>query len=165
MSRRVLIRRVSVSLLAALVLGALISEVTYRFLRHGEERAPQTIRLTIPPGTGLRVQQGQSEPSLPESMTFVVGDVLVVHNADSVNHQLDPLFIPAGSSVSLKLDSAGSYSAACTFQPDRSFGLIVEPGLTLETRLFGILQAGIPMAFLFVLYGVFAFPAKKAVPG
>jgi hypothetical protein len=33
--------------------------------------------------------------------------------------------------------------------------------LTATTRLVGILEAGVPMSFLFVLYGLFAFPIKK----
>ena len=38
-------------------------------------------------------------------MSFVVGDTLVVKNEDSVEHQLGPLWIPAGSSASMPLNA------------------------------------------------------------
>jgi hypothetical protein len=157
-------KRILVGVLAGLAFGVAISEATYFFLRDGEERPPEVVEITIPPGTAAKVQSGQAEPSIPESMTFVIGDTLVVNNQDEVTHQLGPLFIPAGSAASLRLDSAQSSQATCSFQPGKYFGLKVEPPLTVQTRLFGILQAGIPMSFLFVLYGVFAIPSKKVMP-
>ncbi len=162
MKRRVVLTRALLGMLAGIAVGALISEATYYFLRSGEERTPQVIELEIPPGTALLVEAGEPEPSLPTSMTFVVGDVLTVHNKDSVSHELGPLFIPAGASASLKLDSAQTYAADCSFQPSGSFGIEVQPALTLQTRMLGVLQAGIPLGFLFILYGVFAIPSGKA---
>lgn len=162
MPKSVLWMRVAAGMLAGLVLGAFISEATFAFLKHAEARTPEVIELTIPPGTAQKVQNGDSEPSLPDSMTFVVGDTLVVKNQDSVIHQLGPLLVPSGSSASLKLDTAQKYAASCSFQADRYFGIEVQPALTVTTRIFGILQAGLPMGFLFVLYGVFAIPLRKA---
>ena len=161
MPRRVLLARALLGMLAGIAVGALVSEATYAFLRNGQERSSQVIELDIPPGTADRIEAGEPEPSLPASMTFVVGDVLMIHNRDSVNHELGPLFIPAGSSASLRLESAEKYVAACSFQPTKSFGIEVQPALTLQTRILGILQAGIPLGFLFILYGVFAIPLPK----
>jgi len=161
MIRPALPARILIGMLAGLALGIVISEATYYFLRDGETRTPQLIELDIPAGTAEKVQRGQADPLLPDSMTFVIGDTLVVKNHDSVNHQLGPLFIPPGSSASLKLDSAQNYAASCTFQPGRYLGLEIQPALTIQTRLIGVLQAGIPLGFLFVLYGVFAIPIKK----
>lgn len=158
---RIPIARILLGMLAGIALGALISEATYFFLRSGQDRSPQTFELDIPPGTAHKVESGAAEPSLPASMTFVVGDVLLVRNRDEVNHQLGPLFIPAGSSATLRLDTPQTYSAACTFQPTRSFGIEVQEALTFQTRMLGILQAGIPLGFLFILYGVFAVPPAK----
>jgi len=157
-------KRIVIGMLAGLALGLVISEATYFFLRDGEARTPQVIEITIPAGTAQKVQAGSPEASLPASMKFVTGDTLIVNNLDSVTHQLGPLFIPAGSSASLQLESVQNYAASCTFRPERSFGLDVQPPLTLQTRVAGILQAGLPMGFLFVLYGVFAIPPKRAVP-
>jgi hypothetical protein len=153
-------------MLAGLAFGVVISEATYYFLRNAEERLPQVIELSIPPGTAEKVQEGESEPSLPTSMTFVVGDTLTVRNRDSVIHQLGPLLVPPGSSASLHLDTAQGYAAACSFQPSKYLDLQVQPPLTFATRLIGILEAGIPMGFLFVLYGVFAIrPREEATAG
>jgi len=163
MFRFPILTRIILGMLAGLAFGVAISEATYYFLQDGEARPPQVIEIHIPAGTAQRVLRGQPEPSLPESMTFVLGDTLVVKNRDSVTHQLGPLFVPPGSSASLKLDSVQKYEASCTFQPGRYFGLEVQPPLTILTRLIGILQAGIPMGLLFVLYGVFAIPIRKAV--
>ncbi|HEY5982823.1 MAG TPA: hypothetical protein VIU38_05065 [Anaerolineales bacterium] len=157
----VISQRILIGLAAGLVIGAVISEATYFFLKDGESRAPQVVELDIPPGTAGRVQAGQADPSLPASMTFVVGDTLVVKNSDSAVHQLGPLLIPPGSTASLKLDTAQQYAATCTFQPGRYLGLDVRSPLTTETRVGGILQTGIPLGLLFVLYGVFALPRRK----
>lgn len=158
LSRQNLVLRIAIGMLLGIAVGALISEATYFFLRNGQDRVPQVFELDIPPGTASRVQLGQPEPSLPDSMTFVVGDLLVVRNRDAVIHQLGPLFIPSGSTASLRLDSAQKYAAECSFQPSRTFGIEVQPVLTTQTRVLGILQAGIPLGFLFILYGVFALP-------
>jgi hypothetical protein len=119
------------------------------------------VELIIPAGTADRVAQGESDPTLPATMLFVVGDTLVVKNLDSVVHQLGPLFIPSGSSASLKLDSEQDYSFACSFQPSKYIGLNVRPALTVGTRIVGILEAGLPMGMLIALYSIFAVPVKK----
>ena len=148
-------------MLAGLIFGVVISEMTFYFLKTGETRPPGTIELTIPPGTAARVAQGRSDPTLPASLVFVVGDTLVVKNMDSVVHQLGPLFIPSGSSASMKLDTEQDYSYACSFQTSKYIGLNVKPPLTIGTRILGIIQAGFPMGVLIALYVVFAFPVKK----
>jgi hypothetical protein len=160
----VLSKRIAVGMLAGLAVGAVISEATYFFLRGGEGRTPEVIEIVIPAGTAEKVRNGEAEPSLPAAMTFVVGDRLVVKNQDTATHQLGPLFIPPGTSASLHLDATQNYAANCSFQPGRYFGLDVRAPLTLQTRVVGILQAGVPLGFLLVLYGVFALPYKKVVP-
>lgn len=159
--RRPILARILIGMAAGILVGALISELTFLFLRTAEDRAPQVVELDIPPGTAAKIDRGEPESSLPASMSFVVGDTLLVHNRDSANHQLGPLFIPAGASASLKLDAATRYAAACSFQPQRYFGIDVLPALTLQTRVIGILEAGLPLGFLFVLYGAFAVPRKR----
>jgi hypothetical protein len=157
----VIIKRVLLSMLAGLIFGVVISEMTFYFLKTGETRPPGTIELTIPPGTAERVAQGMSDPTLPASLVFVVGDTLVVKNMDSVVHQLGPLFIPSGSSARMKLDTEQDYSFACSFQTSKYIGLSVKPPLTIGTRILGVIQAGFPMGVLIALYVVFAFPMKK----
>ncbi len=121
------------------------------------------MELTIPAGTAEKVARGETDPTLPGTMLFVVGDTLVVKNLDSVVHQLGPLFIPSGTAASMKLDSEQDYSYTCSFQPSKYIGLNVRPALTTGTRIVGVLEAGLPMGMLIALYSIFAMPVKKPV--
>lgn len=155
------VKRVAVSMLIGLVLGAIISEASFSLLNNGQTRPPQVVELNIPPGTAQRVARGEADPTLPASMLFVVGDTLLVRNQDSTAHQLGPLFIPPGSSASMKLDTEQGYSLICSFQPSKYLGLSVQSPLTLTTRVVGILEAGLNIGFLIALYAVFAMPARQ----
>lgn len=155
----VIIKRLLISLLIGFAVGILLNEITFYFLRE-TARAPQTVELVIPAGTAEQVKRGEQAPSLPENMTFVVGDKLLVINQDAVDHQLGPLWIPAGASASLQLDTEQSYAYECSFQPGNYFGLDVYEPLTFSTRIYGILFAGIPLGVLIALYS-FIMPARK----
>ncbi|MBN2387934.1 MAG: hypothetical protein JXB85_13025 [Anaerolineales bacterium] len=163
MTRRDIFRRVAIAVLIGLVVGAGINEVTFAFLR-ADERSPRRIELVIPPGTAGQVARGEQPPDLPEEMTFVVGDTLVVHNQDSVDHQLGPLWVPAGASASLTLNLQANFVYECSFQPTRLFGLDVRLPLTLWTRLQGIVMSGVPLGILLALYAVVGWPQKKKTP-
>ena len=153
------VKRILLSGVLGLVLGALISEVPFFFLRE-TARAPRDVILVIPPGTAQEVARGEQPPSIPKNMTFVVGDRLVVKNQDSVEHKLGPLWIPPNSTAQLSLDQQDSFAYECTFQPGNYFGLDVLEPLTLATRIYGIVDVAIPMAALIALYG-FLFSSKK----
>lgn len=161
MSRLILAERIALCMLVGLLFGVVISEASYYFLRTGETRSPQLVELTIPPGTAVRVARGLTDPALPSTMTFVVGDTLLVRNLDAVVHQFGPLWIPSGAAASMKLDSESDYAVTCSFQPSKYVGLRVQSALTLGTRLAGILEAGIPLGFLIALYSLFAVPVSR----
>jgi len=156
---KIIVKRILISLLAGLLLGIAIGEIPFIFLRE-TARPPQEIVLTIPAGTAEQVARGEQPPSIPGNMIFVVGDMFVVNNEDTVDHKLGPLWIPANSSAQLSLDQEQSLAFECTFQPDSYFGLDVREPLTLSTRLFGIVYAGLPLAILIALYS-FIIPVKK----
>src|SRR5262245_949173 len=101
------IQRILFSIGLGLLIGVLISEVPFLFLRE-TARMPREIVLTIPSGTADQVARGEQPPSIPQNMTFVVGDTLIVKNEDSVDHKLGPLWIPANSSAQLSLDQEES---------------------------------------------------------
>jgi hypothetical protein len=153
-------KRLLSSVILGLLTGTIISEAPFIFLRESS-RAPREIVLTIPAGTADQVKRGEQPPSIPQNMTFVVGDRLVVRNEDSADHKLGPLFIPANSSAQLALDQEESLSYECSFQPGKVFGLDVQEPVTLGTRLFGIVFVGFPMAILFALLGFFVVPRKE----
>lgn len=112
------IKRLLISILLGLLIGVMVSEVPFLFLRE-TARAPRAIVLTIPGGTSEQIARGEQPPTIPENMTFVVGDRLVVRNEDSADHKLGPLWIPANSSAELALNQEENLAYECSFQPDR----------------------------------------------
>lgn len=162
--RKPIIKKIIISALLGLLVGILVSEVPFLFLQE-TARPPREITLTIPAGTAEQIARGEQPPSIPENMTFVVGDTFVVRNEDSVDHKLGPLWIPANSSAELSLDQEESLAYECSFQPGNYFGLDVREPLTLGTRLYGILFVAIPMSIMIALYSLMIAPTKnKNVP-
>ena len=159
MSTSTVVKRILFSLLIGLLVGALISEIPFLFLQE-TARPPQEILLTIPAGASEQVARGEQPPSIPENMAFVVGDVLIVENKDTIDHKLGPLWIPANSSARLPLNREESLAFECTFQSDNYLGLDVHQPLTLGTRIYGIISVGLPMALLIALYSL-VMPARK----
>jgi hypothetical protein len=157
--RNILIKRLLISLLVGLLIGAAISEIPFLFLQE-TARPPQEVVLTIPLGTADQVTRGEQPPTIPTDMIFVVGDVLVIRNEDTVDHKLGSLWIPARSSAQLALGQEESLAYECSFQPGNYFGLDVREALTLGTRIYGILFAGLPLGVLIALYS-FIMPVKK----
>ena len=157
--RNILIKRLVISLLVGLLLGAAISEIPFIFLQESA-RPPQDVVLTIPLGTADQVARGEQPPSIPTDMVFVVGDVLVIRNEDTVDHKLGSLWIPAQSSAQLALGQEEDLAYECSFQPGNYFGLDVREALTLGTRIYGILFAGLPLGVLIALYSII-MPVKK----
>jgi hypothetical protein len=158
--RNVLIKKLLVAALLGLLIGVLVSEVPFLFLRE-TARAPREIVLTIPAGTADQIARGEQPPSIPENMTFVVGDRLVVRNEDAIDHKLGSLWIPANSSAQLALDQEENLAYECSFQSGNYFGLDVREPLTPRTRLYGIFYVAVPMAILIALYSLVFTPAKK----
>ena len=153
------LKRILFSLLIGLLAGALISEIPFLFLQE-TARPAQEILLTIPTGTSEQIARGEQPPSIPENMAFVVGDVLVVENKDSVDHKLGPVWIPANSSARLPLNREESLAFECTFQSDNYLGIDVHQPLTFGTRLYGIISVGLPLGILIALYSL-VIPARK----
>ncbi len=159
MFKNLVVKRIVISMLVGLVIGLLLSELTFYFL--GETaRKPTTITVVVPAGTAELVAQGEQPPSLPQNMNFVTGDVLIIDNQDSVDHQLGPLWIPAGTTGHLVLGEPESLAYECSFQKNKYVGLDIHDPLTLGTRIYGILFAGLPMGLLIAVYASI-IPARK----
>jgi len=155
----IILKRIIVSLLIGLVIGIGISEITFLSLKD-TAREPKAIVLTIPAGTAESVARGEQPPSLPDNMVFVVGDVLIVKNQDSVDHQLGPLWIPAGASAHLQLSNEENLAYECSFQTSNYIGFDVREPLTFGTRIYGIFYAGVPLGVLIAIYS-FILPLRK----
>jgi len=154
------LRRILFSFLIGLVLSVAITEIPFIFLRE-TARPPKEITLVIPKGTADRVARGEQPPGIPENMSFVVGDTLIVQNQDTVEHELGPLWIPAKASAKLSLNQVESLSYECSFQPGNYLGLDVNEPLTLGTRIYGILYIALPLGILISLYSIAMVPKKK----
>ncbi len=163
MTRNIIVRRLVISLVIGLLFGLALSEFTFLFLGQ-TAREPETVQIIIPEGTAELVSRGEQPPSLPQDMIFVVGDLLVVINNDLVDHQLGPLWIPAGTSGQLILGKPESLAYECSFQPGNYIGLDVREPLTLYTRIYGILFAGIPLGLLIAVYAVILPVKNKNAP-
>ena len=81
MFKRILRRLLLLFLISTAAVG-IISEGVHLLQKDPTDRPPKTIELVIPVGTSSRVAAGEAISSLPEKMSFVVGDVLVVKNED-----------------------------------------------------------------------------------
>jgi hypothetical protein len=158
--RKVIIRRVLISLALGFVFGIALSEISFLFVKE-TARPPQDVVLVIPAGTSAKVARGEQPPTIPTDMTFVLGDTLVIKNDDSEAHQLGPVWIPPGASSSLHLDTPQNYVLSCSFQPTQYLGLDVRQPLTIGTRLIGILTASLPMGVLMAVYSLVAWPLQK----
>jgi hypothetical protein len=156
---KTIVVKITIAMLVGLLSGLALNEIAFVLL-HETSRAPKVVEIVIPDGTAAQVARGEAPPTIPDSMFFVVGDTLLVKNNDSVNHELGPLWIPAGTSASLPLDDAQSYAFSCSFQPRQTFGLNVQEALTTTTRLYGLLLSGVPAGMLLALYTL-VMPAKK----
>lgn len=141
------------------------NEFVFMFQKEDHDRAPKTIQIVIPAGTAERINDVAFEPLIAEDQVFVMGDVLEVINQDTVSHQLGPVWVPAGSSSKLALDTADKYSFACSFEPDQYLGLDVRQATTLGTRLIAISLAAPTLTALIYLYSLVLIPVtpKRAI--
>lgn len=137
-----------------------ISEIAFQFQKTDKDRPPQEVELIIPSGTAAKIAMGEENPSIPSKMSFVIGDTLVVKNEDVVDHVLGPLWIPPGTSASLKLEQANKFAYSCSFQPTQYFGIDVEKPTNWETRVtaFSLAVPG-TVGFLFI-YSLILWPIK-----
>jgi hypothetical protein len=160
MTNRVLvnafIRRFFILLAVSIVIWLLFGEIAYRLVKDPTSRPPGTVELVIPAGTAERVAAGETPPGIPDEMIFVAGDTLVVKNEDNVTHQLDLLYIPAGTSASMTLPEANNFAFTCSFQPNNYFNLTVRQATTFATRL-SALWYGVPVTVMFLLAYSFLF--------
>ena len=150
--------RLIITFFISLILVWVGSEVAFYFLKEDTDRLPQEIELVVPSGTADKVAAGEPVPAIPDEMTFVLGDTLIVNNEDSVDHQLGPLWIPPRSKASLVLDAAERYAYSCTFQTSRYLGLNVEQPTTWRSRLVALgYTVPATTAFLFI-YSIALWP-------
>jgi len=151
-------RRFVTLLLISSALVWLVSEAAFQLQKDENDRAPQVYELVIPFGTAAEVSAGQKVPEIPEEMVFVVGDMLVVRNEDVSDHQLGPLWIPAGASASLLMEKAERTAYCCSFQNTKYLGLLVQESTTIGTRFAALALAAPATAMFLFVYSLIIWP-------
>jgi hypothetical protein len=136
------------------------NELAFKIYGEDRDRAPTVIELVIPDGTAEKVARGESEPSIPDELNFILGDVLVVINEDSQTHELGPVLVPAGSRGALSLDNSDEFTYSCSFRPNRFLGLSVQPPTDFITRLEGIFFSVPATVSVLFLYSLLVRPIK-----
>lgn len=154
------IQRTVLAFIFGVIFGALVTEISYFFLKT-ENRAPTLIEIQIPAGTAQLMRDGSAPEILSKDIRFVVGDTLRVINNDDENHQLGPLYIPANSSASLKLDTEENLIVECSFQSTKLVGLTIQEPVTWWTRVRGYFYSGFPLGMLFAVYSGLIVKKKK----
>ncbi len=138
-----------------------VSELAYRLIQGDTARPPKTIELVIPLGTAERIAAGEPPLEIPSEMIFVVGDTLLVVNQDRVEHTLGPVWVPAGSSASLRLDTANDYVYTCSFQPSQLQNITVKQSANWKSRLAALWYGTPPTVMFLLVYSLVMFPLKK----
>jgi len=153
--------RLAIVAAIALAFAALFNEATFLLQKTPADRAPKSVQIVIPPGTAERIDAGEETPLLPEEMVFVVGDVLEVINQDSANHQLGPIWVPAGATGSLVMNQVERVRYSCSFQSQQFLGLDIRQPVTTATRLTALLMAAPTLGALLFVYSLAAYPIDK----
>jgi len=162
--QKAILKRFLISIGIGLLLGLIVSEGSFYLQRTQLDRKPDQFELVVPPGTSDRIKAGLPVPSLPDDMTFVEGDVILVKNEDAVDHQLGPIWVPAGATGRLTLEKPNTYTLACSFIPSQRLGLEVRPRVTAEIRIQGLLAVAAPTSVLVWLYMIVIAPLPKLNP-
>ena len=156
--------RSAIGILVGLVFGFIISEGTFAFLNNKQSvsRDSQRVDMVIPYGTAAQVAAGVYNRSLPSDLVLVEGDILVVKNEDIVDHQLGPIWVPAGTSGVLELTTANKYAYQCSFQPTKIQGVEVRQRINMRTRVEGVLAVALPTGMMLAIYSSL-IPSRKKV--
>lgn len=152
--------RVIIAFALGVLVAAITTEAAYFMLKR-ENREPTVIEIQIPAGTAELISNGKNPEILSKDMRFVVGDTLKVINNDNANHQLGPLYIPANSSASLKLENEENLIVECSFESTKYVGLTIQEPVTWWTRLRGYFFSGFPLGMLFAVYSGLIVKKKK----
>ncbi len=156
------LKRFLIVFLISLVFVGGMSEIAHYTMKEKYDRPPQEMELVIPAGTADRVATGEETPAIPSEMVFIVGDVLVVRNEDSVDHQLGPVWVPPGTSASLPMEDANNYDYTCSFRPSQYLGLDVRQGTTVNLRLVALSYVTPATAVFLFVYSLVLFPLDRA---
>lgn len=104
---------------------AVVLAVVGVWLTVGPEGGGETHVITIPAGTGARIDAGEDVTLVPRELHIEVNDVVRVENEDDRIHDVGPFVVTPRSTLVHRFDRAGRLSGACTLHPEDSFTIVV----------------------------------------
>lgn len=158
------LRRFLILSVVSTMIMLVVSEISYLLQGSEAARDPMVVELTIPSGTADIIAQGKPNPAIPDELVFVVGDTLLVHNQDVADHELGPLWIPAGTSASMTLEEANAYTYSCTFQSNQYLDLTVIAPVDWQDRLQALWYGTPPTVMFLLVYSFIVRPLKPSQP-
>jgi plastocyanin len=119
-----------VALAAAVpVLAVLASRVTDERLamRAADPSATPAVDVTIPAGTGARLDRGEVVDLLPERLVVHVGDTIRITNDDDRGHLAGPFFVGAGETLRQTFTRPGEVTGECSIHSSGQITVDVLP--------------------------------------
>lgn len=116
---------------AALAAGAVVVGVVVVlavvgvWLMVGPEGGGETHVITIPAGTGARLDAGEDVTIVPRELHIDVNDIVRVENEDDRIFDVGPLVVTPNSTLVHQFDRPGRFSGACSLHPEDSFTIVV----------------------------------------
>lgn len=104
---------------------AMVLAVVGVWLMVGPEGGGETHVITIPAGTGDRLDAGEEVTLVPRELHIDVNDVVRVENRDDRIFDVGPLVVTPHSTLAHRFDRPGRFSGACTLHPEDSFTIVV----------------------------------------
>lgn len=116
---------------AAIALGALavglatvlVTVGIWLMVRPESEGEVHTI--SIPAGTGARIDAGEDVQLVPLEMEVSVNDTIRIVNDDDRTFDVGPFVVTPHSTLEHTFDRPGRFSGACTLHPEDSFTVVV----------------------------------------
>lgn len=104
---------------------AVVLAVVGVWLMVGPEGGGETHVITIPAGTGDRIDAGEDVSLVPRELHIEVNDIVRVENEDDRTFDVGPLVVTPNSILVHQFDRPGRFSGACTLHPEDSFTIVV----------------------------------------
>lgn len=82
-------------------------------------------RFEIPPGTGDRIDRGETVDVMPSRLEIEVGDEVVIVNNDDRGHNVGLFFVGAGETVRQVFPSVAEFSDVCSVSSSGEFTIVV----------------------------------------
>lgn len=80
-----------------------------------------TYEYTVPYGTSVRIDQGQTVSLMPQRLDVKVGESIRIKNQDGRDYMIGPFFVTAGQELAMRFTQPGELSGVCQMNPEGEF--------------------------------------------